>query len=241
MRKIIWTKEKCMFEALKYETRYQFQLKSKGAYSAAFRNKWLDEICSHMNKTGNWYNRCIYAYEFSDNHVYIGLTYNLNERNFNRHKNSNDAVTKYVLLTKLKPKLIQLTDYIDVNLASKLEIQYIDEYKNNGWIILNIAKGGTVGNSIHKLTYDECKVIAINYLSRNEFKKNNRSTYEIARKNGWLNSICLHMKPLLKYWTFELCREEALKYKTRTKFHDNCNGAYKAALRNNWLNIIFDK
>ena len=43
-----WTKELCHIEALKYPTRTEFELGSKGAYSAAKRNGWLDEICSHM-------------------------------------------------------------------------------------------------------------------------------------------------------------------------------------------------
>jgi abortive infection bacteriophage resistance protein len=43
-----WTKEKCQEESLKYKIRSEFQKKSISAYCAAQRNKWLDEICSHM-------------------------------------------------------------------------------------------------------------------------------------------------------------------------------------------------
>lgn len=43
-----WTKEKCHKEALKYNTRGEFNEKSKGAYLFAYRNNWLDDICSHM-------------------------------------------------------------------------------------------------------------------------------------------------------------------------------------------------
>jgi len=43
-----WTKEKCHKEALKYETRTQYYMFST-SYSSAKKNKWLDEICSHMN------------------------------------------------------------------------------------------------------------------------------------------------------------------------------------------------
>lgn len=44
-----WTKEKCHEEALKYETKSDFQKFSKSAYSSARKNIWIDEICSHMN------------------------------------------------------------------------------------------------------------------------------------------------------------------------------------------------
>ena len=43
-----WTKQRCKAEALKYETRIAFQKGSNSAYNAAQKNKWLDEICSHM-------------------------------------------------------------------------------------------------------------------------------------------------------------------------------------------------
>ncbi len=43
-----WIKEKCQEEALKYKTRSEFQKKAGGAYNAAWKNKWLDEICAHM-------------------------------------------------------------------------------------------------------------------------------------------------------------------------------------------------
>ncbi len=41
-------KETCHLEALKYKTRGEFSKKSVGAYNAANKNKWLDDICSHM-------------------------------------------------------------------------------------------------------------------------------------------------------------------------------------------------
>lgn len=45
-----WTKEKCQGEAYKYKTRKDFQKGCRGAYAAAYRKKWLEEICSHMER-----------------------------------------------------------------------------------------------------------------------------------------------------------------------------------------------
>jgi len=45
-----WTKERCQEEANKYKTRKDFQKKCRGAYAAAYRNKWLDDICTHMER-----------------------------------------------------------------------------------------------------------------------------------------------------------------------------------------------
>lgn len=46
-----WTKERCAKAALQYETRTAFRKGSGGAYVAAQKNKWLDEICTHMEFT----------------------------------------------------------------------------------------------------------------------------------------------------------------------------------------------
>lgn len=43
-----WTKERCHKAALRYKTRAEFQEKSNTAYRKASKEKWLDEICSHM-------------------------------------------------------------------------------------------------------------------------------------------------------------------------------------------------
>lgn len=47
--KIFYTFELCKTEALKYNTRNDFYINSKGCYCASWRNKWLNEICSHMS------------------------------------------------------------------------------------------------------------------------------------------------------------------------------------------------
>ena len=47
-KKIIWTKEKCKEEALKYNYRTEFQRGSGSAYSASLKNGWLNDICGHM-------------------------------------------------------------------------------------------------------------------------------------------------------------------------------------------------
>jgi len=57
-----WTKELCYEEALKYNTRTEFQKGSSIAYRTAIVNSFLDEITSHMKskKQGYWtYQRCL--------------------------------------------------------------------------------------------------------------------------------------------------------------------------------------
>jgi len=47
--KIFYTFEICKAEAIKYNTRNEFYIKSKGAYCASWNNKWLNAVCEHMS------------------------------------------------------------------------------------------------------------------------------------------------------------------------------------------------
>ena len=92
--------------------RTEFRKKFPGAYVLLVKQKCLHESCQHMKRLGNLYNRCIYSYEFPDNYVYVGLTYNLHERNLQHIKMG--PVFKHIKETNLEPELTQLTNYIDV-------------------------------------------------------------------------------------------------------------------------------
>ena len=45
-------------------------------------------------------------------------------------------------------------------------------------------------------TKEKCLEKALEYNTKNEFRKSNKGAYESSRKNGWLEDICSHMKPL---------------------------------------------
>jgi predicted GIY-YIG superfamily endonuclease len=230
-----WTKEKCKEEAIKYKSKTEFKKNNVGAFTAAYiRHKCLDEICLHMENLGNTYKRCIYSYEFSDNHVYIGLTSNIYKRN-QRHLKKG-TVYNYIQINS-NYILKQLTNYIDVNEAIKLEHDYVLEYTKNNWNILNKTKTGGLGGHLIKWTKEKCKNEALKYKTRNEFHTKNGSAYKSSLQNNWLDEICEHM-PKINYWTKEKCKNEALKYNSRFIFCKNCKSAYSSALNNNWLNEI---
>jgi len=232
-----WTKERCQKEALKYKTKSEFYNNNNSAYSKALNNKWLDDICTHMKQINNS-KRCIYACEFLDNHVYIGLTNNL-KRRINKHEKSEKSqVYKHILKSKLSPNIIQLTNYLNINLAKEKEEYYLNYYKLNNWTILNVAKTGSLGSNIIKWNYENCKNEALKINSKYEFQLKRPGAYKSALKNNWLNDICSHMKPLKNYWTKEKCHQEALKYNKKIDFYNNNNSAYRKAKKENWLDDI---
>jgi len=233
-----WTKENCQKESLKYSTRNEFRKKSSWPYRISLKNNWLDDICSHMSIIGNLFKRCIYAYEFEDNYVYVGLTFNLEKRNV-AHFKKKSPVYKHNLLTS-GYTLIQLTEYTDVDKAKELEKFFVEEYKSNGWLILNRIKTGGIGGSF-KWTKEKCHTEALKYKSRKDFSDNDKGAYSAARRYNCLNEICEHMIQKQKpsgYWTKEKCQEIALKYTRRRDFSKNDRTVYDTSLRNGWLEDI---
>ena len=242
--KLYWNKDRCLEESKKYNFRVDFFKKSNSAYTSAWKNGWLDEICQHMQPSGNRYKRCIYAFEFGDKSVYIGLTYNIDKRtkqHLNDVEYNDSSVLEHIKKTNMKPKLIKLTDYVDVHEASILEKEYLEYYKSFNYMILNKSKCGTLGGNILHWTKDRCRESSILCKSRGEFKRLYPSAYNSSRINGWLDEICEHMQYICSpnnTWTKEKCKEEALKYKNRRQFNLNAKGAYNASLRNGWLDEV---
>ena len=232
-----WTKEKCQEEALKYNSRSDFNKNSISAYSKSWDSNWLDDICSHMLSLGNKYNRCIYSYEFEDNYVYVGLTHNIEKRNKQHMKKG--PVFNHIKNTGILPKLIKLTDYLECDKAKIKESEYMIFYKLNGNILLNSAKSGALGGGLGKWSKEKCQVEALKYGSIKEYR--NCKSYRAAVRNKWLDDICSHMSRSKKpsgYWIKEKCQEEALKYNTLNKFRINSPGSFLASKNNNWLDDI---
>ena len=232
-----WTKEMCWQEALKYITKRDFYVANKKAYLYAYRHGYLNEICSHIIKLGNLKHKCVYCYEFPDNHVYVGITYDFFKRKRDRETRLDDTVTQHIIKTNLVPTHKQLTSYIPVEEAVFLEGKFVEEYKSHNWYILNKAKTGGVGVSILYWTKEKCLEKALKYTTKNDFWCNNKGAYDSARRNKWLPEICSHMKPYRK-WTKERCEIKALLCDTRSEFKKKYGGAYQTAKINKWLDEI---
>lgn len=231
-----WTKERCLKEGLKYKYKKDFVSKGKGAYMAARRNGWLDEIWLHMTVCGNLYKRCVYVYEFSDKSAYIGITYNVDKRRAGHR--STGPVHRHHHKTGLQPTFIQLTEYIDRKKAAEIEGEMVLKYRNNGYNILNSKKTGEFGGSQIIWTKEECLKVALKCKTKNEFVKNFRGAHNASNINGWLSEMQSHMREVMKpkgFWTKGKCKKEALKYKTREEFRQHNCSAYSIAYQNGWL------
>lgn len=189
--------ENCKKEVLKYKHRSDIQKNNPALYKAIRRNKWIDELCSFMTPIGDRLNRCIYVATFADNSIYIGLTYNYDERirehlNTNKKRN-NSAILEHYNKTDLLPTFTKITNYINSTEASLLEEKLKNEYKDKGFKILNKVKCGALGGNEILWNKDACIKEALNYKTRSELKRNKNGCYKSIHKNNWQIDCFSHM------------------------------------------------
>lgn len=245
MKKVLtyWTEEMTQEEALKYTTRKDFAEGSPRAYDAARAHGWLNDITTHMVYIGNMYKRMVYAFEFPDNSVYVGLTLNQKQREKQHTKldeKSNSAVSKKIRESQLLPIMVQISDgYLPSDDAQKLEECKIEEYREKGWTILNVKKAGALGFCERKWTYETVIDEAKKYNSRTEWARNSSASYHLALMNGWVEEMTKHMKPVnYTRWNSDTVRSIAQKYDKKWDFQKYDGAAYQWAARNKILDDI---
>jgi hypothetical protein len=119
----------------------------------------------------------------------VGLTYNIDVREKSRNRSKTDAVVLYKNKSGLLPIRKQLTDYIQVDIAIKLENEYLQKYIIDGWISLNRRKTGGIGSSSPVWNFNRVKKITSKYVNLKSFINNDFELYEIAKRSGWIYSL----------------------------------------------------
>jgi len=188
-----WTYEKCKEESLKYSTKKELKEKSETVYRKILKNKWNKELFKHMVILGNRKKRLIYAQEFPDNSVYVGLTGNIKRRSEDHLKIKRETVFKHSEKTGLLPELKFLTDYLPIEEAILKEKEWVETYKKNKWNVLNISKTGGIGSTVVKWNTETIMLISNKYKTKSEFKKNSYNAYCAMYKLKCQNIVCSHM------------------------------------------------
>jgi hypothetical protein len=235
-----WTYDRCKEIALKYENKRDFRLYDNLAYDASKKHGYIKTICSHMKPINNAHHRCIYALEFKETRsIYIGLTYSMEVRQVKRMNKSGDTVTMYIKETGLQPIYKQLTDYVEVEYAIRLEEEYVTKYKNDGWNVLNKAKTGSIGWTGRKHRYSDLeyvKSIITEYKSVIDLMKRNNALYLKIRDNGWRDIIYPMLNYKKRYPSSFWIKENLIKYvggfKSIKEFKLEYTCAYRIACKN---------
>jgi hypothetical protein len=139
----IWNKEK---------NAYMYTPNSKNTFG------FLESITSHM-ETSDYGEKLVYSFTFYDDEnnivgVYVGIT-NDEERRKKEHLTGKSkftdsevksAVNKFISENpNFRVEFTRLSDPSDYATAKDLEKKYVEEYKDNGYKVLNIARTGGGG------------------------------------------------------------------------------------------------
>jgi len=236
-----WTYEACKEAALNFKTRGEFDKAHSGAYAAAVRKKWLKDICAHMTPVGDKYRRCVYAYEFIDNSAYVGLTKNIIDRHkqhMSEGKGYDTSVKKHMVKTGLTPQLRRLTDYISYDQAAKEEGNWVNEYKKNGWNILNQRPTGSLSLRKSIYTKDNCKKILLKSKFVHEVNSQHPNLLHRCKIHGWHKGLIARLttkKNRNGYWTKERCASITRRYSCVVEFKKKQHLVYRIAANKGWL------
>ena len=89
-----------------------------------------------------------------------------------------------------------------------------------------------------KLSNEILQQIALKYMKRSEFQRNDSSAYSVACRRGILDDICKHMESPYRYLSNIELAHIAKKYKNRLSFQRGDPGAFQTAYRRGILDEI---
>jgi hypothetical protein len=206
-----YTYDEIINEALKYQTRGEFQKKSSSMYSAALKKNIIDDVCKHMKKSLN-------EKRYTKEEILESAKKYNNQRDWLKNEPSifNSAVG-YKNNTKNK----------DIEFWEKCisHMEYI--FKPNGYWTYERCK-----EAVSKYEY-------LNDLSNSKHSHAYNAILKNGW-NVLLVDLKLKRKPT-GYWTYERCKEEALKFSKRSDFSNAKDGsctAYHKILENGWEELL---
>lgn len=189
--------------AKQYKHISDFQNKDPNKEGQARRKgeEFFSRITAHMTPKGGYGNKMVYAYEFTEKDekgnekpvaVYVGLTSNEERRHAEHTKGvdyfgkESDSSAVYRFL-KSNPDMEYdfknlSNGYVPFDEAQKLEGEFENKYRNDGWFVLNVAKTGSLGSTF-KISNEEIENQIKKLTRYSEFYKNN-SLVNLVKRRG---------------------------------------------------------
>lgn len=252
-----WTYEKCYNEALKYQYLNDFQKYSASAYNRSRKQNWLKDFTwlKRLDSpyTSNMDN--VYAYFFNTtNTVYIGRSIEPIRRNKYHHKTG--SVYNYATQNGFDiPEMVILESNLSLEDGLIYEDLYVEQYKNDGWNVINKGKtglkSGSLGAISHtKWSYNKTFELAKQCHSIKELERLSSAAYKNAKANNWFKDYTWFTKtedlfkrkhPDRVKWTYEACKNAALNCNGRGEFAKRFGYAYNLSWKSGWLDDFFPK
>jgi hypothetical protein len=248
-----YTEEELSDIASSAHTKTEFRTKFKAASQVAqkidkINPGFYDRITSHMVPLGSKHKRMVYGYFFPKNNaVYVGLTYNIVKRN-KQHlvtdidEKKQTTVAKFINETKEPPELVQFTDYIDVKEAQNKESEYVDKFKNSGYLVLNKVKTGGLGHGL-KYTDEELRNLLSLISNYKDLYTKHYPLYKATKNRGidFLRDVTKHMERKQISWSEDLVRQYVKDFNNKSNFQTAFPGAVYFAKTHNFWNSLFPK
>lgn len=231
-----WTKEKTFEEARKYSSRSEFSKNAKGAYVAAGKHGWLDEM--------SWLQPLHRSRWTKEEAIEEALKYQTIKDFINNAPGAYQASLKYGWaeeMTWLKAgnrtwtresvieesrKYSSRTELARACMGAYLYAKKHGMLDEMTWLPLKIHE---------HWTKEACFEESRKYKTRRDFSNNSSGAYTAAVDNGWLEEMTWLELLTHGEWTKEECIEEGRKYSSRSEFQYNSKGAYLAARSKGWL------
>lgn len=171
--------------------------------------------------------------------VYVGLTKDKKRRK-REHKNCRRRTTVFKYFFEKYndiPEPVYLNDGLTDVDAQYYEDYWINQYRDDGYIILNKGKTGvdigSLGNNEKKLTREFVFEESMKYKTLKDFRKYSSSCYNEAKNKHWVKEM--YWLDHKTFWDKESVFEESKKYNTKIDFQRNSPTAYDLSLKNDWL------
>lgn len=201
-----WTKETCAKEAKKYNTRAEFRKKAAGARFKAQQEGWMDEICSHMNRSQN-----PKGYWNKEKCISVAKRYKTIKEFRQNNSKAYNAAIKNNWIAEIKPLFKELqkpsgywtkekckeeaTKYKQrVDFQKKSSSAYVTA-RNKGWLEYCCSHMLEINKKVGYWSKKRCLEEASRFINRSDFVKGAPVAYQKAHRMGWLDDICKHMKP----------------------------------------------
>ena len=245
-----WTLERCKESALGFKTRSEWQKKGgKGAWASANRNGWLDECCAHMEELrkprGYWtLEKC----QQSARNYQTRTEWQTNDKpawSAARRRGWLDLCCDHMEQIQ-KPFGYWTRERC---IESTKQYETLADWRNGEKTAYGVAsKSGWLDECTTQLkratvkrggwTVEKCKKSALDYKTRQEWRRGDSKAHAAAKRNGWLDECCGHMPKAERkpsgYWTKERCLESAKRFDSRGAWSQGENGAYDKALTEGW-------
>jgi superfamily II DNA or RNA helicase len=237
LNRTFWTKDKCLEDALNYDTKRDWAKHSPNAYDASRKNGWYRDCTKHMTN--------IIYFWTKDECIASALKYEVISDWYKNEPKQYRAATHNNWLEDCTKHMTQIHNEWtkEMCLESALKHNTKGEWakednkaytaaQRNGWFDECISHMEIVRIVWNK---EMCLTEALKYNTITEWQKNGNG-YAPAKKLNCFEECIKHMDTLRNVWTKELCLESALKYGTISEWDKNDRRALQSARNNKWMN-----